>query len=169
MSIITEYRSVFAWGWEGGGERQEAAIERGTRKLLGVINMLVMVMFFTGVYICQLYTLNMCNLLYTNCTSMKLLKLSRKIVLYPKSDNQRLLQTLSYLMWVCFQYEVGLDPMLLKLFDKSLIFINCLKVFLFRNLISSFKINKAILLEYHVIMLVSFLLKLLLFAQLKAF
>ena len=98
---MTEYRSVFAWGWEGGGERQEAEIERGTRKLLGVINMLVMlimVMFFTGVYICQLYALNMCNLLYTNCTSMKLLKLSRKIFQYPKSDNQRLLQTLSYLM-----------------------------------------------------------------------
>lgn len=129
-----------------------------------------MFFIFTGVYICQLYTLNTCNLLYTNCTSMKLSKLSRKIVQYPESDNQRLLQTLSYLMWVCFQYEVGLDPMLLKLSDISLIFINCLKVFLFRNFISSFKINKATLLEYHVIMLVPFLLELLLlFAQLKAF
>ena len=48
------------------------------------------------------------NLLYTSCTSMKLLKLSRKIFQYVEPDNQRLLQTLSYLMCVCSQYDVGL-------------------------------------------------------------
>lgn len=51
-------------GLEGGGDRQEAEVQRCARNLLGVINILIIlivVMFFIGVYICQLYTLNMRN------------------------------------------------------------------------------------------------------------
>ena len=59
--------------------------------------------------------------------------------------------------------------MLLKLFDKSFIFTNCLEVFLFRNLISSFKVNNATRLEISCNCVGVFLIRVTSFAQLKTY